>query len=151
MSHVPDLAADPRALQVRKRPLPVQVTFASADGICATLEGPVRYRRGDAILTGTRGELWPVTRGSFFDSYEAMPPTSPGQDGTYRKRPAPVLALRLERALAVPVGWQDDLLQARRGDWLLHYADGSHGVVSDRIFRDTYEPAGPQVDWPPPC
>jgi len=143
MSKVPDLASNPHTLRVCKRPVPVQVAFAKADGICETLEGAVRYRRGDAILTGSRGESWPVGRDSFRDSYESVPPTAPGQDGTYRKRPASVLALRLDRALAVPVGWQGDKLQGRRGDWLLRYADGSYGVVNDCIFRETYEPVEP--------
>jgi hypothetical protein len=31
--------------------------------------------------------------------------------------------------LVLPVGWQNDPLQGRPGDWLLRYADGSHSVV----------------------
>ena len=150
MSEPPDLTADPRALYVRKRPLPVRVVFASVDGVCETLEGPVQYRRCDAILTGSRGEHWPVSRDSFLGSYEPLPPTSAGQDGSYRKRPLTVLALRLDRAMAVPVGWQNDPLQAHPGDWLLRYADGSHGVVNDAIFRDTYEPTEQERRWPLP-
>lgn len=148
-SNLPDLAADSRTLVVRKRPLPVQVAFAPTDGVCETLEGPVRYRRRDAILTGSRGENWPVANDTFLDSYEVVAPTVPGHDGTYRKRPVRVLALRLDRALAVPVGWQDDPLQGHPGDWLLRYADGSHGVVDDAIFRETYEPAEQERRWPP--
>jgi len=148
MSQPPDLTGDPRALRVRKRPMQVAVHLASADGVCQTLEGPVRYRSGDAILTGSRGEQWPVKRDSFLDSYEPVPPTAPATNGIYRKRPAPVLALRLDCALAVPVGLANDPLQARPGDWLLHYADGSHGVVNDAIFRETYQPADNETRWP---
>ena len=149
MSMVPDLAGNPRALRVRKRPIPVRVAFAAADGVCETMEGPVHYRRGDAVLTGSRGESWPVARGSFLDSYEPVAGGVAGKDGCYRKLPVPVLALRLERSMAVPVGWQNDPLHARPGDWLLHYADGSYGVVNDAIFRETYEPAEPHQAWPP--
>ena len=53
---LPNLRADPRALRVCKKPIPVRVEFATADGTCTTLEGPVRYRAGDAILTGVRSE-----------------------------------------------------------------------------------------------
>jgi hypothetical protein len=149
MTDLPDLAADPRTLRVCKRPDPVPVRFAAADGVCETLEGPVRYRAGDAILTGGQGEHWPVQADSFQSGYEPVPPTSAGQDGTYRKRPLTVLALRLDRPVRVPVGWQDDPLQGRPGDWLLRYHDGSHGVVQDGIFRASYQPAAGETRWPP--
>lgn len=34
-----------------------------------TLEGPVRANRGDMIMVGTRGEMWPVRRNKFRDKY----------------------------------------------------------------------------------
>ncbi len=150
MNDVPDLTSAAEALSVVKRPIPVRVTFATAGGTCQTLEGNVRYQAGDAILTGTRGEQWPVRRDFFLAGYQAIPPTKPGADGLYRKCPTPVHALRLKRPLAVPVGWQDDPLQGHPGDWLLRYDDGSHGIVQDAIFRETYEPAPGEARWPPP-
>jgi hypothetical protein len=70
-----------------------------------------------------------------------VPPTQAGTDGEYRKKPSVTLALQLDRDVAVPVGWQDDPLRGRPGDWLLRYEDGSLGVVRDAIFRETYGPA----------
>jgi len=125
----------------------VPVAFAPADGVCQTLEGPVGMRAGDAVLTGVRGEQWPVQRHLFLASYAPEPPTEAGQDGLYRKIPSQTLALQLERPAAVPVGWQKDPLLGRAGDWLLRYADGSHGVVQDAIFRETYRPSD-DGDWP---
>ncbi len=147
---IPDLIGLCRGLLVIKRPIDVVARFATADGTCKTLEGNVRYQAGDPILTGTRGEQWPVRRDFFLTSYDPIPPTIPGTDGLYRKRPTPVHALRLTQPLSVPVGWQDDPLQGRPGDWLLRYDDGSHGVVQDTIFRETYEPAPGETRWPPP-
>jgi hypothetical protein len=146
---LPDLAADPRALRVCKKPDPVRAEFADADGVCDTLEGPVRYKAGDAILTGVRGERWPVERESFLASYEPVPPTHDGDGGSYSKAPSLAHALRLDHACEVPVGWQDDPLHGRPGDWLLQYADGSYGVVQDQIFRATYAPASDESRWPP--
>jgi hypothetical protein len=150
MSALPDLAADPRTLLVCKNPEPVAVAFAPEAGACETLEGPVRYRAGDAILTGIRGECWPVRRDLFLVSYEAVSPTVAGKDGLYRKIPSVARALRLELALDVPVGWQDDPLRGRPGDWVLQYADGTNGVVQDAIFRASYGPAPDETRWPPP-
>ena len=146
---VPDLSRDPRALRVRKSPIAVRVAFAAAAGVCETLEGPVRFEAGDAILTGVRGERWPVRRDLFLASYEPLPRVPRGRNGKYRKVPAVACALRLERPCEVPVGWQHDPLHGRPGDWLLQYPDGSHGVIEDSIFRETYGPAPGEGRWPP--
>jgi hypothetical protein len=150
VSTLPDLTVDPRALRVCKNPDPVPVTIASTDGACETLEGTVRYRAGDAILTGIQGERWPVQRELFLASYEPVAPTVAGTDGLYRKAPSVTRALRLRRAVRVPVGWQNDPLRGRRGDWLLLYTDGSHGVARDSVFRASYGPAPGEMRWPPP-
>ena len=146
----PDLSGNPQALRVSKKPIPVRVEFAAADGVCETLEGPVRYRAGDAILTGIKGERWPVKRDTFLSGYEAVQPTKHGEDGSYRKGPSIAYACRVDRALDVPVGWQNDPLHARPGDWLLQYPDGSYGVMHDGIFRESYDPAAGESRWPPP-
>jgi hypothetical protein len=147
---LPDLAADPRALRVCKKPAPVRVEFAAADGVCETLEGPVRFLAGDAILTGVQDERWPVRRDLFMSSYRAVPPTQAGENGSYRKTPTVTYALRLDRPRNVPVGWQHDPLQGRPGDWLLQYDDGTYGVIQDAIFRESYAPASGETRWPPP-
>jgi hypothetical protein len=150
MTGLPDLTADRRALHVCKRPVPVPVAFALADGVCETLEGPVHYQKGDALLTGVQGERYPVRRDLFMAAYTPVPPAAMGEDGLDLKAPSGSLALRLDQALAVPVGWQNDPLQGRPGDWLLRYADGSHSVVKDAIFRASYGPAPQEARWPPP-
>jgi len=147
---LPDLAADPEALRVCKKPIPVRAEFAIADGVCDTLEGPVHFRAGDAILTGVRGERWPVRRDLFLASYQPVPPTRPGENGAYRKAPSVTYALRLDRARDVPVGWQNDPLHGRPGDWLLQYADGTYSVIGDGVLRESYDPAAGENRWPPP-
>jgi hypothetical protein len=144
------LEHDPRALRVCKKPVPVHVEFAAADGICRTLEGEVRFRAGDALLTGGQGEHWPVRRDLFLSSYEPVPPTRSGANGTYRKLPAVARARRLTAAAEVSVSWQNDPLHGQAGDWLIRYADGSYGIVRDSIFRETYAPADDEKRWPPP-
>lgn len=140
MTHaLPDLRRQPHALLVRKRALPMQVTFAGADGTCETLEGAVNYRTGDALLTGTRGERWPVERERFLSTYHPIPPTHAGEPGAYAKRPHTVLALQLAQPLAVPVASSAGVLQARASDWLLQYAPDEYGVVSNEVFLEIYE------------
>ncbi len=139
MTPPPDLSRDPNALRVRKRPLPVAVAFAREDGICATLEGPMPFRCGDAILTGVRGEHWPVTRERFETRYTPVQGQAMGQDGRYLKHPQTVLARRLDAPLQVmlPAGGR---LTGKPGDWLLQYAADDHGIIDEDVFRTTYTP-----------
>jgi len=134
-----DLSSEPRAIRVRKRPVTRTVSFATSDGVCATMEGDVRYRAGDAIVTGERGEQWPVKREQFLASYRAVDPAREGADGPYTNRPATVLALQLETAGTVRAGHGGDSLQGEAGDWIVEYQDGSHSIVQADIFRDSYQ------------
>lgn len=131
------------ACRARRRPVTLEVRFAGAPGVLETLEGPVRYRAGAALVRGLRGERWPVERGPFELRYEPAPGTTAGSDGPYRRRPGVVLARRLTAAIEVPVGAEGDRLRGRQGDWLLQYGPGEYGVVAPDIFADTYELLAP--------
>lgn len=140
-----DLARHPQAVRVRKLPLPVEVRWMARDGVCQTLEGEVAYRAGDVVLTGIDGESWPVAADRFAAGYEPVPPTQPGADGAYRKRQVTLLALQLQQALTVRVGYQHDPLQGKAGDWLVQYGPDDFGIVAATIFPRTYELAPPEV------
>jgi PGDYG protein len=144
-----DLDKNPDALRVCKRPVAVEVEFAAADGTCKTLEGQEHYQAGDALLTGVRGEHWPIRRALFGSSYEPIAPTRAGENGRYRKLPALAHALRLTESFDIPASGQRETLHGRPGDWLLRYADGSFGIVWDDIFRETYAPAAGETRWSP--
>jgi len=68
-----------------KRRDPVEVEIAQAPGVLATLEGEVGYNAGDALITGVKGERWPASRERFERTYEALPPTRPGESGRYSR------------------------------------------------------------------
>ena len=138
MSEFFDLEVDPRAVRVIKRPINIKVTFAKADGICQTLEGPVDYLSGDAILTGIANENWPVVRAMFDKRYEPAEGTAFGSDGNYVKKPLEVFALRLEMQLDVTLA-AGGVLHGETGDWLLQYGPTDYGIVRDDIFRSTYD------------
>jgi hypothetical protein len=135
---LPELERDPAARRARRRPVTLSVRFARAPGVLQTLEGPVRYRAGAALVCGLRGECWPVERGPFERRYEPAAGTAPGSDGAYRRQAGIVLARRLDATLEVRVGAHGDLLRGRPGDWLLQYAPGEYGIVAPEIFADTY-------------
>ena len=63
-----DLAADPLAARFIKTEV-VQVLFAPEPGELISLEGPNKYQVGDAIITGVKGERWPVQKSKFLENY----------------------------------------------------------------------------------
>jgi len=134
-----DLAAHPLAILVQKLPIPVSVRFAATDGICSTPEGDVAYQEDDAIMTGVSGEHWPIERHKFEVSYEAILPTTMGNEGFYVKKPMQVLALQITEPLQITVGWQKSPLQGKIGDWLLQYNATDYGIVSNDIFLKSYQ------------
>ncbi len=134
-----DLARQPGAFLARSRPVEVNVTFAAGAGVLHTLEGLVAYEQGDALLTGTTGERWPVPRQRFLASYLPAPGTTSGQDGRYVKRPREVWAWRTERPLDVSLPQGTGTLHANAGDVIVQYAPGDSAVVQPEIFFTIYD------------
>ena len=136
---IADLSADRDARRACKRALLVMVEFADSEGTLATIEGPVVYHRGDALLTGAHGERWPVPRARFDATYEAQAPLRPGKPGRYLKRPLRVWARQLREPFDVTLDAGRGTLHGEPGDWLVQYAPGDHGVVATAIFAESYE------------
>src|SRR5690606_20238373 len=121
MTSLPDPWLGKDCVDARRRCTVARVAFATADGVCETLEGPVAYRAGDALLTGVAGERYPLGRKRFGEFYAPKPPTRAGEDGLYTRRPARVKAVRLAQPQAVALGPEGSEVQARAGDWLVCY------------------------------
>ena len=116
----------------------VQVSFAISAGAVASREGANHYQLGDALVTGSGGDRWSVSRPRFEARYEPVPPLINGADGAYRNKPLPVLARRIAVNFSVRRTAGGDLLQGSAGDWLLQYAPGDWGVVERTKFERVY-------------
>src|ERR1700736_6271275 len=90
----PDLAADPAALQAVKDET-VSVEFAVRADALVSAVGLNRYRPDDALITGSTGDRWCVSRDRFDAKYQPEAPTGRGRDARYRNRPLKVLAKRM--------------------------------------------------------
>jgi hypothetical protein len=126
----------------RKRTLALQVEFPTAPCLVQTREGAVSAAVGDAIITGTAGERWPVHPERFNASYRPVPPTVAGSSGTYETLPIEVIAVPMSAPFAVLLADGVSRLRGGRGDWLVDYGDGNLGVVGGTIFATTYEIIG---------
>lgn len=139
-----DLGLDPQAVTAVKRPIPVTVRFATEPGTIETLEGPVSYDAGAAIVRGVKGELWPLAAARLRALYEPLPGTEPGGDGHYRKKPVRVRAKRIvEGPFSVRVGTKNEPITGRAGDWLIQYSRNKRSVISDEVFRLSYDVVSP--------
>lgn len=132
-----DLTTDPAAQRFIKNE-EVDVAFAQCAGELISREGPNRFHAGDALITGSTGDYWSVTRNRFDEKYEVVEPLLAGSDGRYRARPIPVLAKQMPQAFAIARRKDGDLLRGLADDWLLQYAPGDYGIVENVRFMQVY-------------
>jgi hypothetical protein len=133
------ISADPRRILARKLEREIEVRFTPIACTVQTAEGVVHARPGDAIITGTAGEHWRVSRARFTDKYRPVPPTVAGEAGRYVSLPNRIMAVPMTEAFEVLLADGVSRLNGRAGEWLVDYGDGSLGIVSQPIFATTYE------------
>jgi len=132
-----DLTADASASLFAKDEV-VEVVFAKSAGELVSREGPNRFEAGDALITGSTGDRWSVSRSRFDARYLAVAPGRAGDDGRYRARPVPVLAKQMVEAFSLARSSGGDVLHGLAHDWLLQYAPGDFGIVEDARFQRVY-------------
>ena len=137
--YLPQITADARRVVARKLERAVQVRFTPAACEVHTREGNVKAKPGDAIITGTGGEQWRVSRARFAEKYRPQPPLEAGHPGVYLSLKYRIHAVPMSASFDVLLADGESLLSGRAGDWLVDYGDGSLGVVSPAIFATTYE------------
>jgi hypothetical protein len=135
----PLISADPRRVFARKLEREIDVRFTPVACTVKTSEGVVHAAPGDAIITGTAGEHWRVSRARFSDKYRPVPPTVAGQSGRYISLPNRIMAVPMTEPFEVLLADGVSRLSGVPGEWLVDYGDGSLGIVSAPIFATTYE------------
>src|ERR1700733_2059746 len=133
------ISADPHRVFARKLEHEIDVRFTPVACTVQTSEGLVHAAPGDAIITGTAGEHWRVSRARFADKYRPVPPTIAGEAGRYVSLPNRILAVAMTEPFEVLLADGVSRLSGRAGEWLVDYGDGSLGIVSRPIFATTYE------------
>jgi hypothetical protein len=136
-----DLRDDPAAQRYIKDET-VAVEFAATEGELMSLEGPNRYAPGDALVTGSTGDRWVVSRDRFDAKYlPAAPSLAHGEAGAYRNRPSVVLAKQMDAPFSIARSAAGDVLCGTAGDWVMQYAPGDYGVVQAQRFAKVYKRA----------
>ncbi len=116
----------------------VMVEFALADGILESAVGANRYAAGDALLTGSTGDRWCVSRDRFDAKYRPESGVQAGETGRYRNVPQRIRGKRMAVAFSIARSAGGDVLRGAAGDWLVQYAPGDYGVVARMRFEAVY-------------
>jgi hypothetical protein len=135
-----ELRDSDRAATYKKSEL-VDVEFARSRGSLQSREGKNSYSTGDALITGSTGDRWSVTRDRFDAKYSPVAPTRAGEDGRYANIPAPVLAQQMLQSFSIERQSGGDIIHGKAGDWLLQYAPGDYGIVEAVKFAKVYRRA----------
>jgi len=132
------LAQWPGVRKVRSVMMDREIRFATEPGVMETREGPVRYAVGDALVTGSGGECWPVDRAKFEGLYAPLEGGEMGVDGTFRKLSGDALAFQLKESRPVPLSSGRGILYGNAGDWIVDYGLGDLAAISAAAFDSYY-------------
>ncbi|MBS0394869.1 MAG: PGDYG domain-containing protein [Proteobacteria bacterium] len=138
----PRLSEDPEAVRVYKDEV-VTVEFATAAGDLQSAVGVNRYAAGDALITGSTGDRWCVSRDRFDAKYRPAEGLAHGAAGRYRNVPVVIYAKQIHEPFRVARRPGGDVLSGAAGDWAVEYAPGDCGLVERTRFERVYRRAGP--------
>ena len=116
----------------------VGVVFATEDSELTSREGTNRYAVGDALITGTDGSRWSVSRNRFDAKYDPVAPVTAGENGAYQSKPVAVFARQMREPFTISRSASGDVLRGLAQDWLLQYAPGDHGIIANTRFLQVY-------------
>ena len=120
------------SFETYKHPTPIQYKTAIANGTIETLEGPVDYQAGHKIITGPKGEQYPVNPKKFAEYYDD------NGDGTATPKKIHKHAKLADHDGVVKASWGD--LNYKAGeDYIVRHGENDYGVVKKDIFAQTYE------------
>ena len=129
----PRLSLDPQAMRAVKDE-EVSVEFALVPGLVMSAVGPNHYASGDALITGSTGDRWTVTRDRFDAKYRPSGGQSAGEAGPYRNMPVVIWAKQIHEPFTIERCAGGDRLSGEAGDWAVEYAENDCGLVARERF-----------------
>jgi hypothetical protein len=118
-----------------KKPAREKYEIAKTDGTIDTLEGPIRYKAGAYIMTGPKGEQYPITPERFAELKDD------NGDGTASPKKIIKLAKVADHSGTVNTSWGDPMHYNPGEDIIVRHGPNDYGVVKKDIFKQTYTTA----------
>jgi len=120
------------SFETSKKAAPIKYETAEKAGTVQTLEGPVNHEAGHKIITGPKGEKYPVSPEKFKEYYHDH------GDGTATPKPIAKQAKVADHDGVVHATWGD--LNYEKGKHVIvRHGPGDYGVVEKGIFNQTYD------------
>jgi hypothetical protein len=120
------------SFETYKHANPIHYKTAISSGTIETLEGPVDYQAGHKIITGPKGEQYPVNPQKFAEYYDD------NRDGTATPKKIHKHAKLADHNGVVHASW-GDLNYTAGEDYIVRHGAGDYGVVKKDIFAQTYD------------
>ena len=121
------------AFKAYKRPAKEHYEIAVEPGVIDTLEGPVKYPAGYYIMTGPKGEQYPISPEKFKELKDDL------GDGVCTPKKIIKLAKLADHSGTVDTGWGEKLHYNPDEDVIVRHGENDYGVVKKDIFAQTYE------------
>jgi len=115
-----------------KKPAQEKYEVAQRAGTVQTLEGPVQYEAGHYIMTGPKGEQYPITAEKFN--------TLKDDQGNGIATPKKIMkvAKLADHDGVIHTSW-GDLNYTAGNDYIVRHGVGDYGAVKKDIFAQTYD------------
>lgn len=120
------------AVKVYKKASPEHYEIAQQDGTIDTLEGPVNYKAGFYILTGPKGEKYPVPPHKFAELKDDL------GNGVCTPKKIIKYAKLADHNGSVDTSWGEKLNYTTGEDYIVRHGENDYGVVKKDIFAKTY-------------
>ncbi|MBN1965147.1 MAG: hypothetical protein JW910_10910 [Anaerolineae bacterium] len=131
----------------RRRPIEMLAEPVATQCVVDTWEGPRTAYPGDFIMTGVKGEHWPVPGAGFDELYEVLGPVEDGPQLRVRKRVMELRTFQTYEPLRFRVHGED--FHAETGYFIVAYEDGSCYPCEPNVFFETFQivrQAGEELD-----
>jgi hypothetical protein len=115
-----------------KKPAQEKYTIAQEPGTVDTLEGPVNYEAGHYIMTGPKGEQYPITPEKFHSLKDDQ------GHGLATPKKIPKIAKLADHDGVIHTSW-GDLNYTAGNDYIVRHGENDYGAVKKDIFQQTYD------------
>ena len=116
-----------------KKPAEEKYTIATEPGTIDTLEGPVRYPAGYYILSGPKGEKYPISPTKFHELKDNI------SNGICTPKKILKTAKVADHSGTVDTSWGEKLYYNPGVDVIVRHGADDYGVVKRDIFTQTYD------------
>ena len=107
--------------------------IANKDGTIETLEGPVSYKKGYYIMTGPKGEQYPIPPEKFNNLKDDL------GNGIATPKKIIKTAKLADHDGKLKTSWGETLKYKSGEDYIVKHGIGDYGVVKKDIFKLTYK------------